>query len=199
MATKTSKLKAVNTILSNIGQAPTNSLDIANPMVALAQNILDDVSTDVQSEGWTFNSEQQYPFTPDASTKEIAIPVNILQIDSPHPARLDVVVRQNKLYDRANHTYRWDESKKLNVVWLLEWEDLPEAAKQYISIRAANLFAMRATGSAEVAKYSEREEGSARAALIQYECEQGDYSIFSDGTGTNPTRSYMPLNTIWRY
>ena len=61
-------------------------------------------------------------------------------------------------------------------------EDLPEAAKNYILIRAANLFAMRATGSTEVAKYSEREEANARAALIQYECDQGDYSVFSKWT-----------------
>ena len=198
MATKTTKLQAVNTILSNIGQAPTSTTESTNPQVQMAVRILDEVSNDVQTEGWAFNSESDYPFHPENKTSEIEIPFNVVRVDHPD-VRCDVIIRQNKLYDRINHTYSFTEVQKLNVIWLFDWEDLPESAKQYILIRAANLFAMRATGSAEIAKYSEREEANARAALIEYECSQGDYSIFSDGTGTNPTRSYMPLNTIWRY
>ena len=68
-----------------------------------------------------------------------------------------------------------------------------------MTIRAANLFAMRMTGSAEVAKYSEREEAQARASLIEYECNQGDYNVFTDGTDVNPMRTYRPADSVWRY
>ena len=199
MASKTTKLQAVNTLLSNIGQAPSITLDTVNPQVNMAERVLDEVSNDVQAEGWVFNKEPGYPLHPTVPDSHITIPENIIRVDAPEGVLMDVVIRSGKLYDRVSHSYEWIRTQYLDVMWLLSWEDLPEAAKQYILIRAANLFAMRATGSTEVAKYSEREEASARAALIQYECDQGDYSIFSNGEGMNPTRSYMPLNTIHRY
>ena len=199
MASKTSKLQAVNQILSNIGQAPATTLETTNPQVSLATDLLDQVSIDVQSEGWVFNSEQEYPFTPDIVSKEILIPDNVLRIDLPWGTEASVVIRSGKLYDRVKHSYKWDKQQQLNVTWLFDFTDLPEAAKQYVTIRAANLFAMRMTGSAEVAKYSEREEANARAALIEYECNQGDYSIFSNGSDVNPMRTYRPADSIWRY
>ena len=199
MASKQTKLAAVNVMLSNIGQAPTTTLDSTNPQVNLAELILDQVSSDVQSEGWVFNTEKDYPFTPDSTTNEIAIPTNVLQIDQPWGTDYSVVIRQNKLYDKLAHSYKWDKTQYLCVLWLFDFDDLPEAAKQYITTRAANLFAMRATGSTEIARYSEREEANARAALMEYETQQGDYSIFSAGMDENPLRSFRPVDTIWRY
>ena len=103
------------------------------------------------------------------------------------------------LYDKRNHTYTFTTSQKVNVVWLFDFEDLPEAFKNYIAIRAANLFAARATGSAEMAKYSEREEASARAAIMEYETQQGDYNMLGAPDGRNIVQGYMPINTVYRY
>ena len=199
MATKTTKLQAVNQIISNIGQAPATSLETTNPQVSLAEDLIDQVSTDVQAEGWVFNTERDYPFTPDAVSGEIVIPSNVLQVDVEWGSLYNVVIRGGKLYDRNNHSFRWDKTQHLKTTWLFDFEDLPDAAKQYITIRAANLFAMRMTGSAEVAKYSEREEMNARAALLEYECNQGDYNVFSDGHDINPMRTYRPSSVLWRY
>ena len=186
-------------MLSNIGQAPSTTLDSTNPQVNLAELILEQVSSDVQSEGWVFNTEKNYPFTPDDKTGEIAIPTNVLQIDQPWGTDYSVVIRQNKLYDKLAHSYKWDKVQYLNVLWLFDFDELPEAAKQYVMTRAANLFAMRATGSTEIARYSEREEANARATLMEYETQQGDYSIFSAGMDESPRRTYRPVDTIWRY
>lgn len=199
MATKTTKIQAVNTLLSNIGQAPTTTLDTTNPQVSMAERVLDEVSNDVQAEGWAFNTEYGYPFSPELATSEIVIPENVLAVDAPDGVLLDVVIRNNKLYDRITKQFQWTRTQFLDVVWLFDFEELPEHARQYILIRAANLFAMRATGSTEVAKYSEKEEAHARSVLMTREMEQGDYSIFSNGTGMNPLRTSTPLDTIWRY
>lgn len=199
MASKQTKLDAVNILISNIGQAPTTTLQTTNPQVNLAELVLDEVSSKVQTEGWVFNTERNYPFTPDAVTGEIPIPENVLRIDQPWGTDYNVVIRGGKLYDRNEHSFVWDKQQYLNVTWLFDFEDLPEAAKEYITIRAANLFAMRATGSTEIAKYSEKEEGIARAALMNYECQQGDYNVFSDGADVNPLRTYRPVSALWRY
>ena len=72
-----SELPAVNQILQTVGQAPVTTLDQTNPDVAIAYDTLQQVSREVQSEGWTFNKEFNYPFLPN-SDKEIPIPTNIL-------------------------------------------------------------------------------------------------------------------------
>ena len=195
---KLTKLSAVNIILSNVGQSPITSLDSANPLSALAEQILDEVSHAFQSEGWAFNTEQDYPFTPD-SNKNISIPSNILSLDMVETAPFETVIRNGKLYDKRKHTFDFEETVYLKVVWYFDFVELPEVCKQYIAVRAANLFANRAVGSAEVVKYSEREEILARAAVMEYETQQGDYNIFNDRAGGKEFDSYLPYNAVYRH
>ena len=51
-----------------------------NPDVAIALNTLREVSREVQSEGWSFNTEFDYKITPD-SNDEIRIADDVLQMD----------------------------------------------------------------------------------------------------------------------
>lgn len=197
MAYKLTKLQAVNIILSNVGQAPITTLDTQNPMVKLAEGILDEVNNAVQSEGWQFNTEQDYPLTPDNSS-EIGIPVNVLRFDQVPWADTDVTVRNGKLYDKLSHSYVFTDTLYLDVVWYFDFVDLPEVFKQYIAIRAANLFAGRAVGSVEVVKYSEREEANARASCIEFETQQGDFNVFNDVSGQTQFRTYLPNAAVRR-
>ena len=147
-----SELPAVNQILQTVGQAPVTTLDQTNPDVAIAYDTLLQVSREIQSEGWTFNKEFNYPFTPDAN-KEILIPSNILQIDLARDESVsrnyDVVRRSGKLYDRRKHSYQWDEVMKCDVVWLFDWVDLPRPIQDYIVARAACFTVSRIVGDAK--------------------------------------------------
>ena len=103
----TEELPAINQILASVGQAPVTTLDQTNPDVAIAYDTLIQVSREIQSEGWTFNKEQDYPFTPD-SNNEILIPSNVLQIDISAETgneEMDVIRRNGKLYDKQEHSY----------------------------------------------------------------------------------------------
>ena len=77
----TQELAAINEILASVGQAPVTTLDQTNPDVAIAYNTLLQVSREVQAEGWTFNQEYNYKFTPDTND-EILIPNNVLLMDA---------------------------------------------------------------------------------------------------------------------
>ena len=65
MSTET-ELSSVNSILGNIGQAPISriykgkgkELEYMNPEIAFIHQILMEVDTDVQNEGWVWNREQ---------------------------------------------------------------------------------------------------------------------------------------------
>jgi len=198
MATKQTKLDAVNIILSNIGQAPVVNLESGNPMVETAEVVLDEISRTVQSEGWVFNTEFGYPFTPDASS-EILIPDNVLSLDLPAISRHFAQIRGGKLYNRTDHTYEWSDSQKLDVVWLFDYEDLPEAFKNYITIRAANVFAGRSVGSSEAVRFGQQEELQSRAGALEYDTQQGDYSVFGDSQGLNQYNAFRPSNSVFRY
>lgn len=196
---KATKLQAVNTIISNIGQAPVTNLESGNPLVEMAEQILDEITIAVLAEGWEYNTERGYPFTPD-SNKEIVIPDNVLQLDTKPGDGTQTVIRNGKLYDRVKHTYTFDGQQKLDVQWLFDFEDLPEAFKNYITIRAANVFAGRSVGSQEAVSFGQREETIARATLLEYDTQQGNYTIFADGDGddTYQKSAHRPINVLLR-
>jgi len=197
MATKQTKLSAVNIVLSNIGQAAVTTIDNDNPMVVMAVNTLDEVSNSVQSDGWVFNKEYDYPFTPNTDNR-IVIPNNVLALDTDYLSDCDVVIREGFLYDKRTHSFTFTTQQELNVIWLVEFDDMPEAFKNYVTMRAANLFAGRAVGSKEAVKFGEREEAQARAAMLEYETQQGDYNML--GTADNRNyRTYRPSFAALRY
>jgi hypothetical protein len=197
MATKITKLDAVNIVLSNIGQAPVTSLATLNPAAKLAEQILDEISLSTQSEGWVFNTEQDYPFTPN-SNKEIIIPANVIGLDFVSFGDKNTVQRGGKLYDKRNHTYLFDDIVYGKVTWVFDFVDLPEVFKNYIAMRAANVFANRSVGSNEIVKYSKEEEQIARAAIMEYETQQGDYNMLNDRAGGTEFHTYLPFNAIKR-
>ena len=141
------ELPAVNEILASVGQAPVTTLDQTNPDVAIAYDTLLQVSREVQSEGWTFNKEYNYPFKPD-SNKHIRIPNNVLGLDLTDDYRhYDAIRRDNRLYDKTNHTYEWtDEVLYCDVLWYFDWVDLPIPIKDYIVARAATIVSSRIVG-----------------------------------------------------
>jgi len=77
----TSRLEAVNEMLSCVGEAPVNQLQNGYIESAIAENILDSVSRETQSSGWNFNTEDNWELTPD-SNKHLVLPFNALKVDA---------------------------------------------------------------------------------------------------------------------
>lgn len=203
MASNSTKLDAVNIILSNIGQSPVVNLTSGNPIVEMAELTLDEISRTTQAEGWIFNTECGYPIKLN-NDNELVYPTNVIQCDLPAGTGCSTVKREGKLYNRTEHTYDFTKYAKngvvdVDVVWVFDYEDIPEAIKNYIVIRAANVFAGRAVGSTEAVKFGQQEETLARAGALEYETQQGDYNIFGDSCGLNTYNSYRPRSTVYRY
>jgi hypothetical protein len=212
------ELQAVNQILASVGQAPVTSIDtetitdqngasvtvVTNPDVAIAYDTLHEVSREVQGEGWTFNREFNYPFTPN-NDNEILWPNNVLQLDLSDDPRFvayrerDVVKRNGKLYDRMNHTFTWYEPVYCDVLWLWEWEDLPSPIQDYITCRAASVASSRLIGDSTQYQILQQKEAYARAIALEYECNQGDYSMFGYPRQGTYYQSYQPYNTLQRF
>ena len=195
------ELDAVNQILSSVGQAPVTTLDLQNPEVAIVLTTLREVNKQVQAEGWNYNVERGYEFTPDSTTKHIAYPTNVLQLDttkSKHRDDFDPVRRDGKFYDRLKHTYEWDNVIEADVTWLFEFEDVPPAIQLYITARAARLAANKMVGDTTLFQLLQEQELQTRAAALEYDCNQGDYSIFGWRDGENYYNNYQPFHALMR-
>ncbi len=180
----TTKLEAVNTMIAVIGEAPVNTLGgTAVPItVVQAENVLDETSRAIQSEGWHFNTEHEYPFTPDATNSKITLPSNVLTIDLDPQIYTDVdpVQRGNILYDRKKHTDVWTKEVKASVTFQLDFTEIPEQFRNYITIKAARIFSNRFLGSREIEGFALRDEVEAKARAIDSDSENADRTIFDN-------------------
>lgn len=192
LPTPTTELEAVNIMLSIIGESPINSLDNEQIVDAvLARKILSEVMREVQSEGWHFNTEINYPLVPSVGG-EINLPKNCINFDLDicRFPRLDVVQRGSRLYDRLNHTYSFDQTLYGQMVILLPFDEMPEAARRYCLIRAGRIFQDRTVGSEVLNGFNRLDEARARAILVGSEAENDDLNILSD--------SWSVSNILWR-
>lgn len=178
--TPTTELEAVNLMLSVIGETPVNSVTsngIADAV--LAYQILTHSSREVQLVGWHWNTEINFPITP-STTGELLLPANTLKVDTTGESQgLDLVQRGNRLYDRVNQTFVFDQPVRVEIVLLLPFDELPEAARSYITIRSARQFQERVVGSEVLQAFTSRDEFAAMAKLKEAEAETGDYNILS--------------------
>ena len=214
------ELQAINQILASVGQAPVTTLDtdtvttsdgqtvtvVTNPDIAIAYDTLQEVSREVQAEGWSFNKEYDYLLNPDSVTKYIEYPQNALQVDLSNNPRYasayayrDVVRRNDRLYDKINKTDTWDDSIYCDILWWRPWTDLPAPVQDYITARAAAIFASRVIGDPTQYQILQQKEAYTRAMALEYECNQGDYSFFGPPREGAAYQSYQPFKTLQRY
>ena len=194
------ELAAVNQILGAVGQAPVTTLDQTNPDVAIAYTTLLDVNREVQAEGWSFNTETEYPFTPDTNG-EILIADNILLLDLSdlyENKGIEVVRRNGKLYNKIDHSFNWDGQLKCDVVWLFDFNDLPIPFRDYVAARGSVQASTKMIGESSVYQMLQQKEAMARANVMEYECNQGNYSFFGMPRGNNFYNSYQPYKTLAR-
>ena len=181
--TRTSELEAVNTILSTIGESPLNTLSGSLPVDGtIAKNVLSEVSREVQSQGWHFNTHYKVSLSRDTDNK-IPLATNIVrvEIDPRQYSKVsyDIVQRNNFLYNLAKNEDTFDTNfKDATAVYLLPFDEIPEQAKRYITIRSARIFHDRTLSANTIHKFSQEDEAKSLSILKQAESHTGDYSIF---------------------
>ena len=204
MTISTADLPAINEILSSVGQAPVTSLDETNPDVAIAFRTLEQVSREVQAEGWTFNTEFDVEKQTESDGSYI-IPSDMLQVDltkNPSYYNMSVVRRNGKLYDRWNHTEDLTNGESgniyLDIVYKFDWTDVPIPIQDYIIARAATRVSSKIIGDTQQYQMLQQKEVQCRAVALEYECNQGDYTFFGHPKGHNYYNSYQPYHALYR-
>ena len=198
------ELSAVNSILGSIGQSPitqlkntTGALISTNPEISFIYNLLVETTKDVLNEGWHFNTEEHIEIQPNAN-KNIIIPTNMLRYDI-HDGQMfrdrDVVKREGKLYNKADHTFEFSSPVFIDATYLYDFEDVPSAFQRYIIAKASTRAATQLVGDANLARLLQTQEAQTRASVMEYDTQQGDHSFFGfrDGQGYDPYQPYKAL------
>lgn len=185
--TPTSELEAVNLLLGTIGQAPVSSLeaeegealgiDTEKAILALSR-----VNREVQLEGWHFNEEFDYPFQR-GEGDTIAVPDTVLKITASrtrYRGHLKITRREGLLYNLLTRSTVWGDTVYCDVRWLLSFEDLPEAARQYICIRAARQFSDQEMVSETGNKFTRADETRARINMEQADADDSQHDTARD-------------------
>ena len=197
----TTELECINIMLAAIGEAPVNSLTGTVPVdVRIAQSTLTEVNKQVQSEGWSFNTELDVTLTRDANNN-VVLGTDVLRVDAQthdHPS-IDAIQRGLKLYDRKNNTFIFDEDLKCTVVYFRSFDELPEQARSYMTIKAARIFVDRFVSDQSLRTYTEGDEIRARSVLMETDLSNADHNmLIGDPAISDAISTFSPIDVLNR-
>lgn len=168
---RTTLLDAVNVVLMNIGEQPVSTLENQQVLEArTAEATILEVHKEGQTRGWSWNSEAAYPFTRNASG-EIVLPPNVVSWQpDPYEFEHRYQLRGLRVYDKETRSYQLQVTQlKADVVWLLPWNECPEAFNRWSLIRAARVFSARTIGDVTGVQYTQLDEQQALIELLRVE------------------------------
>ena len=173
--TRTSRLDAVNTILRTAGETPVANLSSeAGVESVIAEQTLDDIDREIQSSGWSWNRDCE-TLLKDPSDK-IPVREQIIRLDGPEGSRYSV--RGGNLFDLVDAVDTFSSDVELTVVELLDWDDLPEQARRYITVKAARRYTDQQIGDQLLSQYTRQDELEAYQQLRKHELKAGQYNVF---------------------
>ncbi|AET72829.1 hypothetical protein CPVG_00023, partial [Cyanophage KBS-S-1A] len=86
----------------------------------------------------------------------------------------------------------------VDVVWFFEFEDIPQAFRDYITAKAARIASGRMVNDETSIKILQAEESVLRAVAIEFDTSQADYNVFNASDLRNPYTSYKPFQALSR-
>jgi hypothetical protein len=177
-------LDAINTLLEAARVAGIDSLaqvDL-NEDAGQAKRDIDTLSRQTQMSGWEFNNRRMVTLDPEVDGS-ILLPLNVVKCKT---NRLwtgnQLVVRGRKLFDKVAGTYTIGTSVLVDYTEILEFADLPESMRAYITGLAARRFALPRLPSATNFKYTEELVTSFLAMAQQEDADAEDLPM----NQTNP-------------
>ena len=197
----TTELECINIMLAAIGEAPVSSLTGTVPVdVRIAQSTLTEVNKQVQSEGWSFNTELDVTLTRDANNN-VVLGTDVLRVDAQthdHPS-INPIQRGLKLYDRKNNTFIFDVDLKCTVVYFRSFDELPEQARSYMTIKAARIFVDRLVSDQSLRTYTQEDEIRARSVLMETDLSNADHNMLvGDPSISDAISTFSPIDVLNR-
>jgi len=177
MASRLTELEAVNLILASSDMMPVTTIAAGTTAEAtLAVQQLDTCHREVLNEGWHWNTEYEVSLEAAELTNKVAIPTTMLRFD---PREVPYYIARGRfIYDRLNKTEAIGEAVKGTAIYFIEWDDLLEEVKMYITKKAARRFHQYHVGTDDSLQSLIMDEREARRLILDGDLDAGAYSMF---------------------
>lgn len=197
------KLEAVNMMLRSIGETNVAALGTGLLDSDQAEDALDEVSREVQAQGWNANTRWGVELSLDGND-QFLVGATWLKVDTTNyqgssrttttrslSEHVRVAVRESSisagtycLYDIDNDTDIWTNSGvttlTVNIVEFLDFADLPYYLQIYIAKAAAHRFQKTSMLSSVLREFTFEEVLEAKALAQQSDLEEDDMNVFRD-------------------
>jgi hypothetical protein len=187
-AQRTPELEAVNIILSMLGEREISALPSAGGAEAnilqadLAEKTLHRVNREVQSEGWSVNTELQVELTADGSGF-LNLDTDVIKVDATDTTK-KYVQRGTKIFnaEAGENTFVFTvgEVVEVDLVRMLAFTDLPETLRRYITIKAGRLAIMEYLRDPALSQQFAEQELMAKLAADNEQWQTGETSMFQN-------------------
>ncbi len=175
------EIEAINIALQTIGEIPiTTSTVIADVYEAtIAESILAEVKREVLTKGMNCNTDTSWVLIADSSGY-IGLASGILRLESSE--NKPYIMKDNKLYDKEGQTFLFTagQSVKVDIVWDLDFDNLPHAIAYYIALKTARVTQSRLLGSGDIIKVLMHDEEQARLSMLEHDIDTSNYNIFDN-------------------
>lgn len=176
----TTKLDAVNYGLNAVSLNPVASIENTNNRAALKiRDLIDQESRTLQAEGWSWNTVYAQTFSPNTDGR-IEMPANIYKIDTPDRTvpgatiyctnyrltfRKEITNGPLYLFNADLGTFEFDAPVTLKVTTFLEFDSLPQAARDLVAAKAAELYNSASLNDRLIDSVQQRKIANARTIL----------------------------------
>jgi hypothetical protein len=190
-----SKLDMVNRCQRAIGEGefPPETIVEQLPLGTdgnIAATCVKETMVEVQARGWYFNQDYNFVLEPDVEGF-ITMPPNTLRVDFGIQEHNRYTLKNNRVYDYLEQTFKIDKSLEADVMWLVDYAELPPEAYEYIAYRAARKFQEQTIGSLEVDSFTLRNEADSLNNLMRRQLQMQDYNIQNSRVSTRIHNGYL--------
>ena len=188
-------LDMINQCLLAIGEAPFPDGTLVDTLQLgtdgeTASRVVKSTMVEVQTRGWYFNTDYNFEAYVDQNNF-ITMPPNTLRVDFGTTGNR-YIMKNGKLYDMQKTTYLLDEdSIVFDAIWLVDYEELPPEAYEYIALRAARKFQQKVIGSTETAQFTMLDESDALNNIMRLQLQVNDYNLQNSRVSTRIHNGYL--------
>ena len=173
----TATLDIINAMLISTGEEPVTSEESMHPSAVQAKAWFNTNNYRFQQRGWWFNTEYKLSLGPNEEGK-IVLPDGTLKIKiTSHPNYY--LKRGRYLYNPVDHTYVFTDPVIADVVLLLDADDLPSAAVNYLSAKCVlDWYSHEGSGDKNTMTKCSTDLLMAKAALTDTELQEAKINAF---------------------
>ena len=176
------ELEVVNSVLSVAGDNPVQSLTDNYQPVFIIKQIIKNLSRDMQTKKYWFNTEYEVELTPNTETDKIILPYNLLDFE---PEESKYVARGLTVYDREARTSTITDTIVADLTLMLDFDELPQVARKHIQAAARVQYNNEYFGEENLKRSLEMELQDANNELNRAHMDNEDINMFSSTKSNN--------------